>query len=74
MTLTIDFPAAIYRKLMERALSIGNSPEEMALRYVADAVADAESDPLLQLAGIFESDMNDIAENHDRYLGINQRS
>jgi hypothetical protein len=29
----------------------------------------AEDDPLLQFAGVLDSDLEDIAEHHDVYLG-----
>lgn len=31
--------------------------------------AQSDNDPLLQLAGIFESAITDISEHHDKYIG-----
>jgi len=33
------------------------------------SVKQSMDDPLLQLAGMFESDVTDISQNHDKYIG-----
>jgi hypothetical protein len=37
--------------------------------WLSDAVRRLTDDPLLQLSGTFESDVRDVSERHDHYIG-----
>lgn len=43
--------------------------EEVASEWVEKIAVQATDDPLLQLAGAFESDVEDVAAQHDKFLG-----
>ena len=43
--------------------------EQAAVERLAESVIPVEDDPLLRLAGVLDSDLKDIAEHHDVYLG-----
>ncbi len=65
--LTIEVPDSLYEALIRRAAMDKEPPDQFALKPIENAIkADppADEDPLLSLAGIFESDHRDIAENH----------
>jgi hypothetical protein len=68
-TLTLEFSDTIYDLLVKTSLNFGQTPEEMVMELVKGKVKDAAQDPLLQLAGIFESEYKDVGERHDEYIG-----
>jgi hypothetical protein len=69
-TLTLQIPDYLYQSLRKRAIEVGQTPEQMIIKYVEEELEETESDPLLDLAGIFECENTDISENHDGYIGI----
>lgn len=73
-TLTLEIPDDVYEPLLKRARQIGQTPEQIISQWIECAVKQLTSDPLLQLAGVFESDVTDISERHDEYIGQNLRS
>ena len=72
-TLKLDIPDDVYRPLLERAKQAGRTPEETAIYCLTAAFAGPQrlspADPLLELAGSVESEVIDVAERHDYYLG-----
>ncbi|HZW34900.1 MAG TPA: hypothetical protein VFF52_29525 [Isosphaeraceae bacterium] len=68
-TLTIDVPETVYHSLERWAAHHGTTPEALARDWVARRVIELENDPLLRWAGAIDSDVADVAERHDRYLG-----
>lgn len=70
--LTIEVPDSLYEALVRRAAKDKQPPDQFALKLIENAIkADRpdDDDPLLSLAGIFESPHRDISENHDVYIG-----
>ncbi|MEO1210217.1 MAG: hypothetical protein AAFX78_11810 [Cyanobacteria bacterium J06638_20] len=77
-TLTITLPDALEQALVRTAAQANRSTEEVVVQLLAQtlmrleasaSVPDLASDPLLQLAGCIESDIPDLADNHDYYIG-----
>ena len=68
-TLTLEIPNRVYKRLLEKAKMAGQTPEQIALNWVQAAAEDVENDPLLQLAGVLHTDVTDISERHDEYIG-----
>jgi metal-responsive CopG/Arc/MetJ family transcriptional regulator len=71
---------SIRKPLFEQANALAYEMEISRSRLFAMAVEDfirqhkhhqesTDDDPLLQLAGVFESDITDICERHDEYIG-----
>jgi hypothetical protein len=67
--LKLEVPDEIYEPLLTRAKQNGQTPEQLALNWLAAAVQQPGEDPLLQLAGAFECERTDVSECHDVYLG-----
>jgi hypothetical protein len=67
--LTLDIPDHVYEPLVKRAKQVGKTPEEIVMEWVAHASQLLTDDPLLQLAGAFESKLTDVSDRHDEYLG-----
>jgi hypothetical protein len=68
-TLTLDIPDEVYAPLLSRAKQVGTTPEEVVLAWLMSAAQHLADDPLLQLAGIFASNVTDVSGKHDEYLG-----
>lgn len=72
-TLTLEISDPIYQMLLKTAKQIGQTPEQVVLNWlenrVKQSVNDPLNDPLLKLAGIFDSDLTDISQHHDKYIG-----
>jgi hypothetical protein len=73
-TLTLEIPDDVYEPILKRAAQIGQTPEQIISQWIENAVKQATTDPLLQLAGAFESEVSDISERHDEYIGQSLRS
>jgi hypothetical protein len=68
-TIKLDLPDEIYELLNRQATEAGKSVEDFAAACLSAAAPTSGQDPLLQLAGVLESDVADVAEQHDRYIG-----
>lgn len=68
-TLTLEISDSIYQMLLKTAKQIGQTPEQVVLNWLESSVKQSTNDPLLKLAGIFDSDLTDISERHDEYIG-----
>jgi hypothetical protein len=67
--LRLSLSEANYQALLRVALMAGLSPEEWATDYLIQEVHSIDEDPLLRLAGTLSSDVTDLTERHDEYLG-----
>ena len=68
-TLTVELEDGLYQALKRIAQQLGKTPEEMAVQLVATTVERVEGDPLLALAGTLSSEVTDISQQHDEYIG-----
>jgi hypothetical protein len=68
-TLTLEITDTIYEVLLETSAQAGQTPEQIILEWVEHRIKQTMSDPLLELAGTFESDTTDVSERHDEYFG-----
>jgi len=68
-SLTIDVPEDVFSYLNKLALQQGKTPETLAQELVSTAVQELEEDPLLRWAGAIDSEISDVAERHDYYIG-----
>jgi hypothetical protein len=68
-TLILEVPEDVYQPLIKKAQQVGLTPERVVLQWLTNAVKPLTSDPLLELAGFFESGATDISEKHDQYIG-----
>ena len=62
IALTVEIPDHIYEPLKQKANQTGQTPEQIASAWIEKAVNRLSADPLLQLAGVFESEFSDISE------------
>ena len=69
-TLTVDIPDDTYAMLEELARERGCSPEAAGGQWLAATMKRAADDPLLSLAGTLESEIADVADRHDHYIGV----
>ena len=68
-TLTIDIAETVYDTLEKWAAHQGTTPEALAGDWVARRAIELENDPLMRWAGAIDSEIADVAERHDEYLG-----
>ena len=68
-TLTVELAEGLYHSLSRIAQQFGKTPKEMTAQWVETAVDRIGQDPLLALAGTLTSDVTDIGEKHDEYIG-----
>jgi hypothetical protein len=72
-TYTITLPDNLEQALNQTLNQTQQTPEETILQLLTQSLAPApphpETDPLFQLIGCIDSDIPDIAENHDYYIG-----
>jgi hypothetical protein len=72
MQLTITLPADLQEKLTARAALLNVSLESLVIQYLEKTAQQAypiKNDPLIALFGTIKSDVPDLADNHDDYLG-----
>jgi hypothetical protein len=67
--MTIQLPEEVYEPLAQNAQKVGRTPEELVSAWLAVAVRGLAKDPLLRWAGAFSSEVTDVSECHDHYLG-----
>jgi hypothetical protein len=71
-TLTITLPDALEQALAQTAVQANQSTEELIVQLLTQTLlpdSEAESDPLMALFGSIQSDIPDLAERHDEYIG-----
>jgi hypothetical protein len=67
--LTIEVPEDVYLRLEKWASQQGTTPAALATDWVSRRVVELEQDPLMRWAGALDSEVSDVAERHDDYLG-----
>jgi hypothetical protein len=68
-TLTLEVPEDVYESLLQAAKQTGQSPEILAVQWLAQVPQKTTDDPLEQFIGAFNSHGSDWIEKHDEYLG-----
>jgi len=71
-TLVIEIPEQLQQQLLAKANTLNVSLETLVLQSLTElATTDKteEFDPILPLLGTLKTEVNDIAENHDKYIG-----
>lgn len=71
-TLAIQLPDELQEQLLQRAKKLNMSLEGLVLQSLTELVSSPtpdEFDPILPLLGTLTAEVNDIGENHDRYIG-----
>ena len=68
-TLTLNVPENVYEPLRKTAEQSGQSPEGVALQWLAAAVQHLVEDPVEKFIGAFNSQGTDWADHHDQHLG-----
>jgi hypothetical protein len=67
--LTLEIPDDVYKLLCHEANEVQSAPEELATEWLIATIQRIGNDPLMQLAGTFESEVTDAGERHDYYIG-----
>ena len=67
--LSLNVPDDLFASLKRAADQAGSTPEQVAANRLAEDAQRREQDPLLKLLGSIDSDITDVAENHDKYIG-----
>ena len=67
--ITLDLPEEVYEPLKRTAKDNGQSPEDLAVKWLTAAIQHLGDDPLEQFIGAFNSQEADWADEHDRHLG-----
>lgn len=67
-SLLLEIPDHTFELLATAANQYGQTPERFISELIENNFKPVE-DPLLQLAGVFEAPVTNIAEFHDRYIG-----
>jgi antitoxin component of RelBE/YafQ-DinJ toxin-antitoxin module len=71
--LTLQIPDDLYQPLTQVADKMGQTPEELILKYLTQVVqVQAANDPIEKFIGAFNGDVPDWLERHDDYLGQSQ--
>ncbi|UBF28146.1 hypothetical protein K9N68_09800 [Kovacikia minuta CCNUW1] len=71
-SLTIQLPEDLELKLTAQAQKLNLSLENLILQSLEQSVSHLEldrDDPLVQLFGSIKTDIKDVADNHDYYIG-----
>ncbi len=68
-TLTVQIPDDIYEPLLLLAQRTGQTPEDVIAECIAATIQPPSEDPLIRLLGSLESDVTDLGERHDYYIG-----
>ena len=65
--ITVDMPQEVYEALAKTARQTGQTPEELAARWLAAVIQRSASDPLERFIGGIPTNIPDWADRHDRY-------
>jgi hypothetical protein len=71
-TLAIQVPDELEAQLLQKAKQLNMSLESLVLQsltQLVDSPIPDEFDPISPLLGTLTAEVNDIGENHDRYIG-----
>lgn len=67
--LTLDVPSEIYESLRQIAEQAGQSPEVVAIKYLATVTGQVTDDPMEDFIGAWRSNGLAWPDQHDTYLG-----
>lgn len=67
--ITVDMPQEVYESLAKAAQQAGQTPEELAARWLAAAAQQSANDPLERFIGGIPTTVPDWADRHDHYIG-----
>jgi hypothetical protein len=67
--LILTVPENIYEPLSETARQSGQTPEELAIQWLATAVQNVVDDPVEEFIGAFSSAIPEWPDEHDRLIG-----
>ena len=67
--LKLDVPSEIYEPLRQIAERAGQSPEMVAVKWLAAATSQFSDDPMENFIGAWRSNKAGWPEQHDAYLG-----
>jgi hypothetical protein len=67
--LVLEVPEDLYEPLAKTAQRAGQTPEELAIEWLAAAIHNVQDDPVEDYIGAFSSNVPDWADQHDKYLG-----
>lgn len=68
-TLTIAVSEQTLARLRAKAEAHGTTPEAVAAAELDRPARKSDTDPLMRLAGMFQSDLPGVFERHDEYIG-----
>ena len=71
-TITITLPDRLEQAITQARQDTQTTEEQMILQLLSQQLTplpDPATDPLLKLIGCINSDITDVAENHDYYIG-----
>ena len=71
-TIALQVPDNLYEAIRSHAIKQGQTPDDLAARWLDEAIHRAtrvEKDPLVELFGTLQSDATDVAERHNYYIG-----
>jgi hypothetical protein len=71
-SLTLQIPEELYQPLIDAAERMGQTPEEVALKWLSEVAQQITDDPIEQFIGAIPSQVLDWTTQHDLYLGQNQ--
>jgi hypothetical protein len=69
--LTLQIPEELYQPLINAAVQMGKTPEEVAVRWLSEVAQQITDDPIEQFIGAIPSNLPDWTTQHDIYLGQN---
>jgi len=69
--ITVEISDAVYEELKQQASVAKESVEQVAALWMEGTLRELNEDPLIQLLGtaITETDITDVGERHDYYIG-----
>ncbi len=67
--LILSVPENVYEPLAKSAERTGQTPEKLAVEWLATAAQYVSDDPLEEFIGAFRSNIPDWADQHDKYIG-----
>ena len=71
-TIALQVPENLYEAIRSLAVKQGQTADNLAAEWLGKAIRNAETaeqDPLVKLFGTIRSDVTDVADRHDYYIG-----
>ena len=67
--LSLTISSELFATLEQAAETVGSTPERVAADWLTERDHCVSEDPLLRLAGCLEHGPDDVAAEHDKYIG-----